>query len=235
MPLLFDFIYRQFIHYPPAPTASFKGRTCVVTGSNVGLGLDACRWMVQLGASKVIIACRNVEKGKVAAKDIQETTSCSADNLDVWQLDLSSYASIKAFADKAKAELPRLDALCLNAGIGTRTFREVDGVEESINTNVISPFLLGFLLLPKLRETASKYKTQTHMTVTASELYEFAAFKEYHVPEGQIFATLNNKETANMNDRYNVTKLLEVLMVRQMATMYPLDSDHVIINSVAPG
>ena len=235
MPLLFDFIYRQFIHYPPAPTSSFKGRTCIVTGSNVGLGLDACRWMVQLGASKVIIACRNVEKGKAAAKDIQETTSCAADVLDVWELDLSSYDSIKAFANRAKTELPRLDALCLNAGIGTRTFRMVGGVEESINTNVISPFLLAFLLYPKVAETASKYKTQTHITVTASELYEFAAFKERKAPEGQIFATLNNKETANMSDRYNVSKLLEVLMVRQMAAMLPLEPSNVIINSTAPG
>jgi NAD(P)-dependent dehydrogenase (short-subunit alcohol dehydrogenase family) len=235
MSFLAAFIYRQFLSEPPVPTASFEGKTAIVTGSNVGLGLEACRWMVQLGASRVILACRNVEKGKAAAKDIQKTTSCSADMLDVWQLDLSSYASVLAFADRAKSELPRLDVLNLNAGIGTLQFRIAEGNEETINTNVISLTLLAFLLHPKLHETAVKYNTQTHITVTGSELYEVAKFKESKVPPGKIFATLNDKTKAKMSDRYNVSKLIEIFVIKQMATMSPLSSGNVIINCVAPG
>jgi hypothetical protein len=51
MSFLAAFIYRQFIYEPPVPTASFAGKTAIVTGSNVGLGKEACRWMVRLGAS----------------------------------------------------------------------------------------------------------------------------------------------------------------------------------------
>ena len=91
------FIHRQFIYEPPVPTASFKGKTAIVTGASSGLGLEACRWMVRLGASQVILACRNLEKGKAAAKDIQATTSCSSDTLEVWHLDLSSYESVQDF------------------------------------------------------------------------------------------------------------------------------------------
>ena len=235
MSFLAAFIYRQFLSEPPVPTVSFEGKTAIVTGSNVGLGLEACRWMVQLGASRVILACRNVEKGKAAAKDIQKTTSCSADMLDVWQLDLSSYASVLAFADRAKSELTRLDVLNLNAGIGTRQFRLAEGNEETINTNVISLTLLAFLLHPKLHETAAKYNTQTHITVTGSELYEVAKFEESKVPPGKIFATLNNKTKAKMSDRYHVSKLIEIFVIKQMATMSPLSSGNVIINCVAPG
>jgi NAD(P)-dependent dehydrogenase (short-subunit alcohol dehydrogenase family) len=229
------FIHRQFIYEPPAPTASFKGKTVIVTGSNVGLGLEASRWMVQLGASRVILACRNMDKGKAAAKDIQESTLCSPDIVDVWHLDLSSYASVQAFADKVKTELPRLDVLNLNAGIGTLKFRTTEDNEETITTNVVSLSLLAFLLHPKLRETATKYSTQTHITITASELYEVAKFKERKAPTGQIFATLNDKTKANMLDRYNVSKLLEVFLVKQMASMSPLSSSNVIVNCVAPG
>ena len=229
------FIHRQFIYKPPVPTASFCGKTVIVTGSNVGLGLEACRWMVSLGASRVILACRNLEKGKAAAKDIQATTSCSPDILEVWHLDMSSYASVQAFSDRVKAELPRLDVLIANAGIVTRTFRMTEDNEETITTNVVSLFLLAFLLHPKLRETAVQHNTQTHFTVTASELYEVAKFKERKAPAGQLFVTLNDKSKANMIDRYNVSKLLEIFVVKQMATLSPLSSDNVIINCVAPG
>jgi len=229
------FIYRQFIYEPPVPTASFKGKTVIVTGSNVGLGLEACRWMVRLGASLVILACRNVEKGKAAAEDIQATTLCSPDILQVWHLDMSSYASVQAFSDRVKAELPRLDVLIANAGIGTMTFRMTEDNEETITTNVVSLSLLAFLLHPKLRETAVQYNTQTHITVTASELYEVAKFKEREAPDGQLFATLNDKTKAHMSDRYNVSKLLEIFVVRQMAALSPLSSSNVIVNCVAPG
>ena len=235
MSFLAAFIYRQFIHSPPVPTVSFKGRTAIVTGANSGLGLEACRWMVRLGATKVILACRNLEKGRAAANDIQATTSCSADALQVWHLDLSSYASVLAFAERAKAELPRLDVLLANAGRGTRIFNMTEDNEESITTNVVSMTLLSCLLHPKLHETAARYDTQTHLTVTASELYEVAAFKERKAPAGQLFATLNDKATANMSDRYNVSKLLGMFVVKQMAALAPLSSSGVIVNCVAPG
>ena len=229
------FIYRQFISQPPVPTASFKGKTAIVTGASSGLGLEACRWMVRLGASQVILACRNVDKANAAAKDIQATTLCSSDTLQVWHLDMSSYASVQAFADKVKAELPRVDVLIANAGIGTQKFRMTEDNEETITTNVVSMSLLAFLLHPKLRETAAKCNTQTHLTVTASELYEVAKFKERKAPAGQLFATLNDNSKAKMFDRYNVSKLLEVFIVKQIAILFPISSSGVIVNCVAPG
>lgn len=234
MSFLLGFINRQFIHYPPIPTASFDGKTAIVTGSNVGLGREACRHMVRLGASQVILACRNVEKGNAAVKDIQATTSCSEDTLQVWQLDMSSYASVIAFADRAKAELSRLDVLVANAGIQTNEFRMTEGNEETITTNVISTSLLACLILPKPRETAKQFDTNTHITLTGSELYEVAKFKEHEVPTGQIFPTLSDKAKANMGDRYNTSKLLNVFFVKQLATLSPI-SNKVIINIVAPG
>lgn len=235
MSFLLAFIHRQFIYTPPIPTASFKGKTIIVTGSNVGLGKEACRWIVRLGASKVIIACRNVEKGEAAAKDIQATTSCPQDILQVWQLDMSSYASVQAFSARVERELPRLDALIANAGLGTQKFRTTEDNEETITTNVVSLFLHAFLLFPKLQETAKMYNTQTHLTVTSSELYEVAKFKERHVPAGELFATLNDEKKSNMFDRYNVSKLLEIFIIKQIAMLSPLSSGKVIVNCVAPG
>jgi NAD(P)-dependent dehydrogenase (short-subunit alcohol dehydrogenase family) len=182
MSFLAGFFYRQSIHYPPVPTASFKGRTVIMTSASSGLGLEACRWMVYLEASQIILACRNVEKGKSAAKDIQSTTSCPPEILQVWHLDLSSYASVQAFADRAKTELSRLDALIANAGVATRVFKLTEDNEETITTNVVSMALLASLLHPKLRETARRFETQTHITLVGSELYEVAKLKECNAP-----------------------------------------------------
>ena len=235
MSFFLGFINRQFISKPPVPTASFKGKTVIVTGASSGLGLEACRKMVQLGASQVILACRNIEKAKAAVKDIQATTSCSSDTLQIWQLDMSSYASVLAFCDRVKVDLPRVDALIANAGIGTLKFRMTEGNEETLTTNVISTSLIAVLLHPKLRETAAKYSTQTHLTLTASELYEVANFKERNAPAGQLFAALNDKSTAKMSDRYNVSKLLAIFVIKQMAVLSPVKGSGVIINCVSPG
>jgi hypothetical protein len=90
-------------------------------------------------------------------------------------------------------------------------------------------------LFPKLLATAVEHKTQTHLTVTASELYEVAKFKEQKAPPGKLFETLSDKTTANMQDRYNVSKLMEVLVVKEMGVRVPLETNGVIVNSVAPG
>lgn len=235
MSFLAGFIYRQFIHEPPPPIVSFEGRTVIVTGASSGLGLEACRSMVRLGASQVILACRNVQKANNAAQDIKASTSCPSNVLQVWELDMSSYDSVRAFSNRAKTELPRLDALIANAGVAQREFRMTEGNEETITTNVVSMSLLAFLLYPKLQETARSYNAQTHITVTASELYEVAKFSERSAPEGQLFQTLNNESKANMSDRYNVSKLLAIFVVKQMATMSPNNASGVIVNCVAPG
>ncbi|PQE15855.1 short-chain dehydrogenase protein [Rutstroemia sp. NJR-2017a BBW] len=165
--------------------------------------------MISLGAAQVIIACRSVEKGKRAATRIQSSTSCSPSALQVWELDLSSYTSVKEFSER------------------------VD--EETITTNVVSMCLLAFLLQPKLSETAHKFNIKTHFTVTGSELYVSAKFKERDASKGQLFATLADKDKSVMSDRYNVSKLLAIFVVKQLASLSPVSSSGVIINCVAPG
>lgn len=235
MPFILSFLHRQFFGKLPVPTASFQGKTVIVTGSNVGLGLETSRWIVRLGASRVILACRNTSKGLAAAKDIRATTGCSSDTLDVWQLDMGSYASVQAFASRVKTELPRLDVLIANAGINSQTFQLIEDNEAMVTINFVSLFLLGFLLYPKLRETAAQYKTQTHFTITSSDLHETAKFDESKAPRGQIFAALNDESTFSGVDRYPTSKLLEILIVKEMASLSPLDSHNVIINCVSPG
>ncbi|SLM34748.1 short-chain dehydrogenase [Lasallia pustulata] len=232
MPMLLDFLYDQLFTSLPIPQTSFSGQTIIVTGSNVGLGLEAARHFTRLAAAKVILAVRSLEKGEAAKKSIEESTQRTG-VVEVWQLDLSSYESVKQFAKRAEG-LSRLDAIVENAGIATHTYRVLEDNEATITTNVVSTFLLALMILPKLRETASKFNVTPHLVIVSSEVHAFTSFSEKS--SANIFKTLNDKETANMRDRYNVSKLLEVFYTRELAARTKANKkSDVIINFVNPG
>ncbi len=152
-----DFMRSQFFRVPPYPTKKYTNQTIIVTGSNTGLGLEASRHFVRLDAAKVILAVRTLEKGEAAKKSIEQSTGRTG-VLEVWQLDLSHYESIKDFAKRAQG-LERLDILVENAGIVTFKFSRMEGDESTVTTNVVSTILHSLLLLPKLRETGKKFNT----------------------------------------------------------------------------
>ncbi|MCJ1224782.1 hypothetical protein MMC12_001427 [Toensbergia leucococca] len=232
MAALLTFLYEQIFVLPPVPQAKFTGQTIIVTGSNVGLGLEAARHFTSLDAERVILAVRTVEKGEAAKKSIEESTN-RKDVVEVWQLDLSSFESVKQFVQKAKG-LRRLDAVVENAGICTAEYRTVEGNESTITTNVISTFLLGIMILPKLRESATKYNIIPHLTFVSSEVHGFTSFPEKSNPN--IFEALNSKESAKMGDRYNVSKLLEIFYCRELAThTSQTKKPPVTINILNPG
>ena len=94
MNAVWTFLHSQLFVSLPEPTATFAGKTVIVTGSNVGLGKEAARHYARLGASTVVLAVRNLEKGEAAKTDIDQSTGCGPDVVKVWQLDLASYQSV---------------------------------------------------------------------------------------------------------------------------------------------
>jgi len=228
-------LYGQLILSLPYPSQSFTGRTVIVTGSNVGLGKEAARHFTRLGASTVILAVRSIEKGEAAKADIEKTTGTTG-VVQVWKLDLSSYQSVKDFAARATKELERIDVLLENAAIATRNFDTAEGDERTITVNVISTFLLAFLMFPKLKQTARDFNTRPVLDIVSSDAHAFVRkFPEGNAPEGQIFKTLSDKETANMGQRYPVSKLLEIFIVQELGEQAPADKFPITVNTVNPG
>jgi NAD(P)-dependent dehydrogenase (short-subunit alcohol dehydrogenase family) len=123
-------------------------KTAVVTGGNSGLGFETARALALKGA-RVVIACRNPDKGNEAVAKIKSV----APDADVMlaALDLASLASIKRFAAELGERQPRLDILCNNAGVMALPYRETaDGFEMQIGTNHLGHFALTALLMPLL-------------------------------------------------------------------------------------
>ena len=190
-----DDISTQLFHRPEYPTADFSGKTIIVTGSNVGLGKEAVKHFVRLKAKKVIMAVRSIAKGEAAKAEI-EAESGRVGVIEVWELDLSYYDSVKAFAKRA-ASLDCLDAAVLNAAIATTKYETSEDNESSITVNTISTVLLGLLLLPTLRSSAKKGNVEATLTFVGSGSY--TKFPERRT--ANAIETLNNRETADMSAR----------------------------------
>ncbi|KAB8336827.1 hypothetical protein FH972_021136 [Carpinus fangiana] len=214
---LSGFIYSQLFVSCPVPDKSFAGKTVIVTGSNNGLGLEASKHFSRLGAEKVILAVRNLSKGEAAKKEIEEETKCASTVVEVWQLDLSSYESVKQFSARCTKDLKRIDALVENAGIAQDKFSTVEDNEATITVNVVSTFLLALLMLPKLKQTAQQFNVRPNLVIVSSEVHFLPEFNERK--SSDMFAELNGESTAVMQERYPVSKLLEVYASREIAEL----------------
>lgn len=146
-------ILEQFFTTQVTPTRDLKGRTCVITGSNVGLGYETIILLTRLNPAKLIMACRDLEKGEKAKLKILELTGFKG-ILEVWQIEMGSFESVKALGRKLN-ELERLDVLIENAGIYTTGWKVTgDGFESELQINALSTGLLALLALPILESTA---------------------------------------------------------------------------------
>jgi len=124
------------------------GRVAVITGANTGLGFETARVLAARGAS-VVLAVRDIEKGKRAAARI--TSTAPGANVTVQHLDLAWLDSIRAAAGELRAQHPAIDLLINNAGVMFPP-RQITGdrFELQFGTNHLGHFALTGLLLPQM-------------------------------------------------------------------------------------
>lgn len=192
-----QFLQSQLCVTLPVPSKRFTGQTIIVTGSNVGIGLETARYFVSLDAAKVILAVRDVRKGERAAKSIVESTGRTG-IVEVWELDLSIYNSVKSFIERSQS-LKRLDILVNNAGILVYKFQLAEDNESTITVNAISGMLLSISLLPKLRETSVQFGKENLLIFTGSFVHFMTDFPEQKAQN--ILEELASEDRVDMKNR----------------------------------
>jgi retinol dehydrogenase-12 len=121
------------------------------------LGYETVLHFARSNASRIIIASRNLEKCQTAARKVYSDVPSYRGKVDVLQLDLSSFDSVKSFCKELNDDKDRLDYVIANAGVSKAAFKKTgDGYEETMQVNGLSTALMGLLLLPKLEETAGR-------------------------------------------------------------------------------
>ena len=125
-----------------------KGKTVLVTGANSGLGFAACKTLIA-GGAKVIMLCRNPDRGESALRTIRKHAQ-QGGSAELVIADMSSLDSIRAMA-KARLADP-IHALVHNAGSLNDSRRTTDdGLEFDFALHVAGPYLLTKLLAENLR------------------------------------------------------------------------------------
>jgi len=128
------------------------GKTCLVTGANSGIGKETALGLARMGA-RVVLVCRNQQKGEAALAEIRRETGSS--QVDLLLADMSSFAAVRTLAETVRQRYPRLDVLINNAGAGVRQRTlSADGIEMTVAGNHLGPALLTMLLLDLLKSSA---------------------------------------------------------------------------------
>jgi NAD(P)-dependent dehydrogenase (short-subunit alcohol dehydrogenase family) len=131
-----------------------KDKIVIITGANSGIGKAAALKFATEGY-RVIMACRNMETSKAAQKEI--TAASNNTNVDLMEVDVSSFDSIRTFCSAFKAKYPRLDMLVHNAAYlnhGEKKYRlSPEHIELTFATNTFGPFLMTRLLADHLHKS----------------------------------------------------------------------------------
>ena len=131
-------------HVGALPGLSLDGRTALVTGGAVGIGLAICEDLVALGA-RVIIADRNPDTAREAAERLAGAV--------VVEVELADPASVERLLQSPVMAETRIDILVSNASatlLGRFVDSNPDTWEEQWQVNLRSPMRLAHALTPSM-------------------------------------------------------------------------------------
>jgi NAD(P)-dependent dehydrogenase (short-subunit alcohol dehydrogenase family) len=124
-----------------------EGKSVLVTGATAGIGVLAAQALVRAGARVAL-------HGRDAQKLASSAALLAADGVvaGTFVADLASLAEVAELVARVAREVPALDVLVNNAGVGfgsDRRLRETsrDGYELRFAVNYLAPFLLTERLL----------------------------------------------------------------------------------------
>ncbi|KAJ7625528.1 hypothetical protein FB45DRAFT_921667 [Roridomyces roridus] len=229
-------IFHHFFARLPETPANLTGRVFIVTGSNTGIGFALAVHLARRNPARLILAVRDVTKGETAKKEIIAQTGFTG-SVEVWELDMARFESVKQFAERANQSLERLDGAVLNAGISLwKWTMTAEGWESMLQINALSTGLLGVLLLPLLQRTSNlaapdAFAMAPHLTLTGSAGMFLAKFTDRSKPK--ILEAMNVEGGSDVMDRYITSKLFDLFIARKIAALN--QAKGVVVNVVDPG
>jgi dehydrogenase/reductase SDR family member 12 len=150
----FGYDTRSRLHGWQSPsTGALVGRTALVTGPTSGLGRAVAGDLARLGA-RVVLVGRSEER--LAGVRDMLVEAVGEDRFPLVVADMGTLESVRGAVSEVLASEPRLDVVVDNAGAiyAERQFSP-DGIEQTLATLVVGPFVLIGGLLPLLRRSAS--------------------------------------------------------------------------------
>lgn len=217
-------------------------KTALVTGANSGLGFSAAAQLASSGWSRVILACRTLEKAQDARARLVEQTG--VDPFEELALDVSDNDGVtEAVADLARRG-GAIDFLLLNAGLvsGKEPKHSKDGIELTMAASLVGHHVLTMGLLDE-----QLLSDDAHIVIAGSEaargdvpmfgltdIVEYAA-EHYDGDRARAVAAIARVEApyrfAHMS-HYGTVKLFVAHWAAALSRRLPND---IMVNAVSPG
>lgn len=197
------------------------GKTFLVTGANSGIGFEATKVFASKGA-KIIMGCRNLEKAQKAKEEILRDTPKAL--LDIIQLDLTSFRSIKNFCTKVNDNYDKLDVLLNNAGIMTVPYGSTeDGLELQTGVNHFGHFYLTMRLVNLINNTPN-----SRIVNIASIAHKYGKLKKdtFFYEEGKSYSKIK---------AYSQSKLANLLFTYKLKEKLEKHNSKIIVLAAHPG
>ncbi|XP_042303978.1 retinol dehydrogenase 12-like [Sceloporus undulatus] len=199
-------------------TAKLKGKVVVITGANTGNRKGRMPKTLADQGAKVILACRDMVKAEAAVSEIQAKTGNQ--QVVAKKLDLADTKSIREFAENFLKEEKELHILINNAGVMLCPYsKTVDGFEMHLGVNHLGHFLLTFLLIERLKQSAPA------RIVNVSSVAHHGGRIRFHDLQGE--------KCYNRGLAYCHSKLAGILFTRELARR--LQGTRVTVNALHPG
>jgi len=208
---------------------NLAGKVCLVTGGNSGLGEATVKALAQHNPEKLYLAARSKSKAEAALLRIKDSSPAARSaSIEILQMDLASFDSIKAAAARINNEVSRLDIVHLNAGVAMVPVATTkDGYEVQFGTNFLGHAYLTQLLMPKLLGTAALPGADVRVVSVSSMVH-----KVFIPKEGIIFEDLHTTmEKTGGPALYGQAMIAKIIIARQLAKQYP----KIMFTSLHPG
>lgn len=224
------FCRRQFLKPKPmAADTNLTNQVAIITGSNTGVGFEAARQLLGLGLSHLILAVRSQSRGDAAASELRRQFPEA--EVSVWQLDMQSYDSVRAFSDLV-ANAPRIDMVILNAGLLNTPFTTAPetGHEVTMMVNYYATALLSTLLVPVLKAHGQRPRPGSDGPPVLSVIGSDMMWSVDKAPDLEL---LDDPDDFAQPKRYAESKFLIAFFVQRLATT--VSPEEVLINVANPG
>ena len=182
-----------------------NGKTVLITGATDGIGKEAARQLVQIGA-RVVIVGRNPDKTQRVLTEIKQKVPYG--QVESLLADLSSQAQIRELANAFLTKHKRLDVLINNAGTSfLRRQISQDGIEMTLAVNHIAYFLLSNLLLDMLKDNAPSRIVSTSSSAHYRQILDLDDLNMEH--GYQFMRAYSQSKLANVMFTYELARRLE--------------------------
>jgi retinol dehydrogenase-14 len=132
---------------------SLQGVTVLITGATSGIG-EAAAYEFAKHKARVILACRDYQRGQDIASDIEQLFGVKA---TVYQLDLGSLSSVQRFIQNVSSQESKIDILVNNGAVFKYGFSlSADDIEEQFAVNCLGHFYLTNKLFPILQASSGR-------------------------------------------------------------------------------